>query len=63
MERGWLHRGSIVVADNVKVPGAPKYRAYMREQQGEHWDTREHKTHVEYQTLLHDLVLESEFLG
>lgn len=63
IERGWLHRGSIVVADNVKVPGAPKYRAYMREQQGKTWDTIEHKTHVEYQTLLTDLVLESTYLG
>ncbi len=34
LDRGWLHPGSIVVADNVRVPGAPKYRAYMREQQG-----------------------------
>lgn len=63
MERGWLHRGTIVVADNVKVPGAPKYRAYMREQQGTTWDTVEHKTHVEYQSLLPDLVLESTYLG
>src|SRR5882757_6478716 len=29
MARGWLHPGSISVADNVRVPGAPKYRAYM----------------------------------
>ena len=63
LDRGWLHPGAIVVADNVGVPGSPKYRAYMREQQGTQWDTREHKTHVEYQTLLHDLVLESEYLG
>ncbi|MCH9666648.1 MAG: O-methyltransferase [Actinomycetia bacterium] len=63
LDRGWLHRGSIVVADNVRVPGAPKYRAYMREQQGTRWNTIEHKTHVEYQSLLPDLVLESEFLG
>jgi predicted O-methyltransferase YrrM len=28
LDRGWLHPDSIVVADNVKVPGAPKYRAY-----------------------------------
>jgi catechol O-methyltransferase len=61
--RGWLHRGSIVVADNVRVPGAPKYRSYMREQQGEKWDTVEHKTHLEYQTLVPDLVLESTYLG
>jgi catechol O-methyltransferase len=61
--RGWLHRGSIVVADNVKVPGAPKYRAYMREQQGTLWNTVEHKTHLEYQSLASDLVLESDYLG
>lgn len=63
LDLGWLHRGSIVVADNVRVPGAPKYRAYMREHQGTRWRTIEHKTHVEYQSLLPDLVLESEYLG
>lgn len=63
LSRGWLHRGTIVVADNVRIPGAPKYRAYMREQQGKLWDTVEHKTHVEYQSLVPDLVLESEYLG
>ncbi|SEH79680.1 catechol O-methyltransferase [Mycolicibacterium rutilum] len=63
LDRGWLHDGSIVVADNVKVPGAPKYRQYMREQQGKLFDTVEHKTHVEYQTLLADLVLESRYRG
>ena len=51
------------VADNVGFPGAPKYRAYMKEQQGKRWQTIEHETHVEYQTLIKDLVLESEFLG
>ena len=61
--RGWLHRGSIVVADNVGFPGAPKYRAYMREQQGKRWQTVEHRTHVEYQDLIPDLVLESDYLG
>ncbi|QLL09777.1 O-methyltransferase [Mycobacterium vicinigordonae] len=63
MERGWLHPGSIVVADNIKVPGAPKYRAYMHEQQGKTWQTVEHKTHLEYQSLMSDLVLESDYLG
>ncbi len=63
IDRGWLHPGSIVVADNVKWPGAPKYREYMRQQQGTSWRTVEHKTHVEYQTLISDLVLESEYLG
>ena len=63
LERSWLHSGSIVVADNVKVPGAPKYREYMRQQQGKQWNTVEHKTHVEYQSLVSDLVLESDYLG
>ena len=63
LDRGWLHPGSIAVADNVRIPGAPKYRTYMREQQGKLWNTVEHKTHVEYQTLLADLVLGSEYLG
>ena len=63
LARGWLHPGSIVVADNVKVPGAPKYRAYMQAHEGSTWRTIEHDTHVEYQTLIKDLVLESEYLG
>lgn len=62
VERGWLHAGSIVVADNVKVPGAPEYRAHMRAEEGRSWRTVEHDTHVEYQSLLKDLVLESEYL-
>ena len=63
LDRRWLRTGAIAVADNVKVPGAPKYRKYMREQQGKLWQTTEHKAHLEYQTLLSDLVLESEYLG
>lgn len=63
VERGWLQPGAIVVADNVRVPGAPKYRQYMRQQQGNGWNTIEHKAHLEYQSLMSDLVLESEYLG
>lgn len=63
MDRGWLHQGSIAVADNVRVPGAPKYREYMRQQQGKLWNTVEHKAHLEYQSMVYDLVLESDFLG
>ncbi|BBZ32943.1 O-methyltransferase [Mycolicibacterium confluentis] len=61
--RGWLHHGTIVVADNVRIPGAPEYRAYMRQQQGRTWRTVEHKTHGEYGSVIPDLVLESEYLG
>jgi catechol O-methyltransferase len=61
--RRWLHPGSIVVADNIRIPGAPEYRAYMRAQEGKAWRSVEHETHAEYQTLFKDVVLESEFLG
>jgi len=63
LERGWLHPGSIAVADNVRVPGAPEYHAYMRDHEGRSWRTIEHRAHLEYQTLIPDLVLESEYLG
>lgn len=62
-ERGWLHPGSIVVADNVRIPGAPEYREYMRQQQGRRFDTIEHDTYGEYQTVVRDLMLESVVLG
>lgn len=58
--RIWAYAG---VADNVRVPGSPKYREYMHLQQGKRFKTVAHKAHLEYQTLLSDLVLESEYLG
>jgi catechol O-methyltransferase len=63
LDRGWLHPGSVVVADNIRQPGVPDYREFMQTEEGGGWRTTEHKTHVEYQSLLKDLVLESEFLG
>lgn len=62
-DSGWLHPGSVVVADNVGFPGAPDYKAYMEEQEGRRYRTVKHETHVEYQSLIKDLVLESTFLG
>ena len=59
---GWLHRGSIVVADNVRFPGAPDYHAYLKEKEGSSWHSTEHPTHAEYQTAIKDLVVESERL-
>jgi catechol O-methyltransferase len=61
--QGWLRPGAIVVADNVKYPGAPEYLAHMRSREGAQWRTTEHDTHLEYQTLVKDVVLESEYLG
>lgn len=60
VERGWLHPGSVVVADNILVPGSPKYRAHMRRSTA--FDTVEHKTHAEY-SKVPDLVLESTYRG
>lgn len=62
VERGWLHPGSVVLADNVKTPGAPEYRAYMHDREGLNWQTVEHNTHLEYQKWINDVVLESVFL-
>lgn len=59
----WLRTGAIVVADNILTPGAPEYRAWMKAQEGARFRSKEHKTHAEYQTLLRDIVLESEYLG
>ncbi|MGW5076650.1 O-methyltransferase [Rhodococcus sp. NPDC004095] len=63
IDADWLHPGSVVVADNVRIPGAPDYLAYMRRTEGLEWRTHEHHAHVEYQRLLPDLVLESTYLG
>jgi catechol O-methyltransferase len=62
LQEGWLRKGAIVVADNVKFPGAPEYRAYMAANEGKGWKTVEHETHVEYQSVLKDLVLVSELV-
>jgi catechol O-methyltransferase len=63
LDAGLLHEGSIVVADNVRFPGAPEYKAYMDAEEGKRWHTRAHKTHAEYQKLIPDLVLESTLRG
>jgi catechol O-methyltransferase len=52
-----------VVADNILMPGAPRYREFMNQQHGKLFDTVEHKTHGEYQTLMPDVVMESEYLS
>ena len=63
LDQGWLHPGSVVVADNIRQPGVPDYREFMQTEEGRGWRTSEHETHVEYQSLLRDLMLESEYLG
>jgi catechol O-methyltransferase len=62
LDAGWLHPGSVALADNVRFPGAPEYRAHMTAQEGKTWRTRVHETHVEYQSWIPDIVLESTLL-
>jgi catechol O-methyltransferase len=62
LDAGWLHAGSVVVADNVGFPGAPDYKAYMEGEEGKRWHTKTHRAHLEYQKVLYDLVLESTLL-
>ncbi len=57
LREGWLRPGAIVVADNVKFPGVPEYRAYMTENEGKRWRTTEHETRA---SMPKDLVLVSE---
>lgn len=63
LAQAWLRTGALVVADNIRFPGAPAYHAYMRENEGHLWRTVEHETHLEYQSVIKDLVLVSEYLG
>ena len=62
LDAGWLHPGSVVVADNVRFPGAPKYRRYMEAEQGKRWRTVRHDAHAEYQGWLRDVVFESRLI-
>lgn len=63
LDEGWLHPGALVVGDNLGYPGAPEFRAYLREQEGQTFRTVEHDTHLEYQSVVKDIVTESEYLG
>jgi catechol O-methyltransferase len=63
LDAGWLHPGTVVVADNLGFPGAPAYRDFMAAAEGTRWTTRRHAAHVEYQSLLKDVVFESTLLA
>ena len=58
----FLRPGSVVVADNVRFPGAPEYRAFMEAEEGRTWRSRAHHTYAEYQSMVPDIVLESTLL-
>ncbi len=56
-----LKKGSVVVADNVLYPGAPDYRKYVAT--SNKFESKEHKTTVQYSKSMEDIVTVSEFLG
>jgi catechol O-methyltransferase len=61
LQMGWLRRGAVVVADNILFPGAPEYRTWMKLQEGRPWRTVEHEAHVEYQSVIPDIVMVSTY--
>jgi catechol O-methyltransferase len=63
LDEGWLHAGSVALADNIRFPGAPRYRRYMAAAEGKRWRTRHHPAHAEYQSLIRDEMLESTLLA
>jgi len=63
LQAGWLHGGSVAVADNIVFPGAPEYKAYMDAEEGKQWHSTAHKAHVEYQSMISDVVLESTLIA
>lgn len=59
---GVLRPGSVVIADNVLVPGAPEYKAWILGPGKQWFDTTIHKTFVEY-SRVPDEVLVSVYKG
>uniref|UniRef100_W5NBA7 catechol O-methyltransferase n=1 Tax=Lepisosteus oculatus TaxID=7918 RepID=W5NBA7_LEPOC len=59
-ELGLLHKGSVLLADNVICPGAPEYLAYVRS--SPRYDSRYFKSHLEY-TYVEDGLEKSVFPG
>jgi catechol O-methyltransferase len=63
LEHEVLAPGARIVADNLRIPGSPRYRDFIRAQEGRLFETVAHHTHLEYQRILPDLVFESVYLG
>jgi catechol O-methyltransferase len=56
-----IRKGSIIVADNVLVPGAPEYRQFVNS--NPRIVTVEHTSHLEYMPSMTDIVTESELVN
>lgn len=62
MQEKLIHKGSVVVGDNILFPGVPDYKKFMEDEQGKLFKSKFHYTHVEY-SMQRDLVLESTYMG
>ena len=56
---GFLKQGSVVVADNVLLPGAPEYRKYLATSPD--FDTVEHVTDISVMNYICDIVTVSTY--
>ena len=63
LDQGWLHPARWSSPTTSGGLGRPTTASSCETEEGRSWRTSEHETHVEYQSLLKDLVLESEYLG
>ena len=60
-KNGMLRKGSVVVADNVLLPGAPDYRRYVKT--STKFSTVEHIVDLPASHVICDIMTVSEFLG
>ncbi|MEW5318298.1 MAG: hypothetical protein WDW38_009531 [Sanguina aurantia] len=61
MEEGFLHRGTVIVADNLIYPGNPEYIKWMESDPD--FEFTLHKTLLEYSETVEDAVGVSVFVG
>nr|APX42106.1 caffeoyl CoA O-methyltransferases [Plagiochasma appendiculatum] len=55
-EHGLVGKGTVLFADNMKIPGSPEYRDYVQKNVDD-FETIEHKTRFEYFSWLPDSVV------
>ena len=60
-QHGLFRQGSVVVGDNVLIPGSPDFRRHMATSPD--FCSKEHITNMEYSHFIPDLVTVSEFRG
>jgi len=56
-----LRKGSVIVADNILMPGAPDYKKWVLAQKC--FETTVHSTFVEYSKTIADEVMVTTYLG